>query len=194
MRLDLREQPLEFALGNVALFGMPRLAFAPIEGDQLARKQVELLAPECEGAADLPHRLAIVASELGYRLVVGSELLQQPQQFDIAMRLLLQATAGAQAIERAIKVELQEIARMIRRASCGRRCDALEAERCKIKFIDEGIDEADRVLFCDIVIETLRKEDLFVTVRALDMPHNSTKLQERGIAIGCVRLYRIVEF
>lgn len=83
---------------------------------------------------------------------------------------------------------------MIRRASCGSRLDALEAERCKIELIDEGIDEADRVLFCNIVIETLWQEHLLVTIRALDMPHNSTKLQEREIEFGCARLYRMEEF
>lgn len=76
MRIDLREKPLEFALGKVALFRIHRLEFAPINGNQLARKQVELLAQEREGAADLAHRIEIITSEFGNRLVVGSELFQ----------------------------------------------------------------------------------------------------------------------
>jgi len=123
--------------------------------------------------------LVIIVSAFGNRFVLGSELLQQPQQFDIAVRLLLQAAAGAQAIEVAVQVELQEITRMIRRASCGSGSDTLEAEGLKIEVIDEGIEKADRILCRDIVVEALWKEDHLVTVRALDMSHNSTKLQKR---------------
>jgi hypothetical protein len=56
----------------------------------------------------------------------------------------------------------------------------LEAERCKIERIDEGIEKADRIIFRDTVIEALWQEDHLVTLRALDMTHNRTKLQERG--------------
>jgi hypothetical protein len=96
--------------------------------------------------------------------------------------------------ERAVQGELQESAGRIRWASGGRRCDALEAERRKIKLINKGIEKADRVLFCDRVVETLRKEHLLVTVCALDVTHNSTKLRERGIKIACAIVHPRIEF
>jgi hypothetical protein len=46
------------------------------------------------------------------------------------MGLLLQAAARAQAVEIAINVERQEIARMIRRTSCRGSFDTLKAELC----------------------------------------------------------------
>jgi hypothetical protein len=69
---------------------------------------------------------------------------------------------------------------MIRRASCGSRCDALEAECCKIELIDAGLERTDRTLFREVGVEALWKEAHLVTMRALDVTHNSTKLQERG--------------
>src|SRR5262249_12411261 len=171
--------PLEFARGKGALFGMHRRACAPIEGDQLAHTPGELLAQERQGAANLPHRLAIVASQRGYRLVVGAERLQQPQPYDIAVRFLLPAGAGAQAIEIPIKGELPELARMRRRASGGRRCDAVATARCKIECIDEGVEKADRILGRDVVVEALWNEEHLVPGRALDMPHHRM-LRERG--------------
>jgi hypothetical protein len=46
----------------------------------------------------------------------------------------------------------------------------------------------------DVVVEALWKEDHLVTVRALDMTHNSTKLQERGAKMGWTILHRVMEF
>ena len=69
---------------------------------------------------------------------------------------------------------------MIRRASCGSRFGALEAEHCQIEFIDEGVDKADRIIFQEVVVEALGKEDHLVPVRALDMTHNP-RLRERGL-------------
>lgn len=193
-RLALREQPLQCAVGNVALLRMQRLAFAPVDSDQLAREQAHLLAQKCAGTAALPQRLEIVAPEGGNRLVVGAELWQQPHQGDMAMGRLLQATAGAPAREIAVQLELQEIAGMIRRAACRGRVDALKAALCQIECSDKGIHAADGVLFCAIVVEALWKEARLVTVHALHMTHNSTKLQERGSESGWARVDRIVEF
>jgi hypothetical protein len=67
---------------------MHRLECAPIDGDQLTRKQVALLTQERAGAADLPQCIKIVAAKLGNCLMVRSELLQQPHQCDSAVRLL----------------------------------------------------------------------------------------------------------
>src|SRR5262249_55050193 len=119
--------------------------------------------------------------ELRNRLVVGAELFQQPHQVDIPMGFLLQTTARTQAVEIAVNIQLQEIAGIVRRASGRGSCDTVKAQSCKIEFVDKGINEADGVLFCNIVIEALRKEDLLMTVHALDMTHNSTKLQKRGL-------------
>jgi hypothetical protein len=94
-RCNLREQPLQFTVGKVAFLCIHRLAFTAIHGHQLARQQVQLLAPKRAGTADLPPRLEIVTPALRHRLVVGAEFFPQPQQFDRPKGLLLQTAARA---------------------------------------------------------------------------------------------------
>jgi hypothetical protein len=79
LRITLREPPWEWALGTVALWRLPHLAVAPIDGAALSRKQSALLAQPRAGAADLPPRLESVAAQLGAGLLVGAACLQAPQ-------------------------------------------------------------------------------------------------------------------
>jgi hypothetical protein len=48
--------------------------------------------------------------------------------------------------EVAVNIERQEIAGLVRRASGRGSLDAVKAKSCQIEFINEGIDEADRVI------------------------------------------------
>jgi hypothetical protein len=72
--------------------------------------------------------------------------------------------------------------------------DAWAAERFQSTGIDAGGEQADRILCRDVVIAALWNAEHRVSVRALDMPPNRTKLRERGIASGGAIVYRIVEF
>jgi hypothetical protein len=186
-RLALREQPLQLALGHVARLCMHRLACAPIHSDQRPRTHVQLLAQERQGTAALPQGLAMVTPAMRQGLGGGAERLQQPQQCDLPRGFLLQAAAGAQAVEGAVHIQLPEVAGRIRRASCGSRLETLQAALCPSEFVDTSIHETDGVLFCNRVVEALRTAALLVTVHALDMSHNRTTLQERGIDIQCAK-------
>jgi hypothetical protein len=90
--VNLREELREPILGKVALFRIDCPELATIDGDQFGTEEVELLAQQREGAADLSKGLKVVLAEVGDRLVIGPELFQQPQPLDIAVRLPLKAT------------------------------------------------------------------------------------------------------
>src|SRR5262249_34746710 len=51
--VNLREELRELILGKVTLFRVDRPELAPIDGDQFRTEEVELLAQQSEGAADL---------------------------------------------------------------------------------------------------------------------------------------------
>jgi len=57
----------------------------------------------------------MVAAEIRDRLEVRAEPPQQPQQFDVAASLLLEPAAGADAVEVAVQVQPQQIARIVAR-------------------------------------------------------------------------------
>ena len=48
--------------------------------------------------------------------------------------------------------------------------DTVEAERCEIKRIDEGIDYASRVVIANVVVNRLRQERRLRPIRSLDEP------------------------
>ncbi len=121
---------------------------------------------ESKGAADLSDGLEVILAEVGDRLVIGSELLQQPPQFDIAVCLLLQATTRTQAIAIAVEVELQEIARGIAGSPSGSRHGTVEAACDEVECVDKGINEADRIILGNRVVEALRKADATATLNA----------------------------
>jgi hypothetical protein len=56
-------------------------------------------------------------SEVGNGLEIGRETFDKPHHFDVAMSFPFQLTAGSDAVEVAIEVELLEIARVIRSSS-----------------------------------------------------------------------------
>jgi hypothetical protein len=76
-RVNLREELREPVLGKVALVRVDRSEFAAIDGDQCRTEEVQLLAQQRAGAADLSNGLEVVLAAVGNRLVIGPELLQQ---------------------------------------------------------------------------------------------------------------------
>lgn len=64
-----------------------------------------------------------------------------------------QSSAGADAIQVTIYIELEEIARSVARAASLLRLDTSEPCRREVKPIDEGLDKPHRVLRADIVVQ-----------------------------------------
>ena len=102
------------------------------------------------------------STEFGDRLVIRRQAAGQPHQLDIATRLTLQATAGRDAVQIAVDEELQQHSRMVAWATGSGGHTTLEAERRKIKLLDEEVDDTDQVILADPVLKAIReKRDLF---------------------------------
>ena len=66
--VDLLEGFAELVLGEVTLFGVDRFALAAVDGDERARKEVQLLTQPRELTPDLPQGPQVVLAEVRHRL------------------------------------------------------------------------------------------------------------------------------
>ena len=57
---------------------------------------------------------------------------------------------------------------MIGRAPGRLRHNAIKAQRRQIQFVNEGIDDPDRVIFPDVVVQAIRQQDQLAPVLTLD--------------------------
>ncbi len=117
-------------------------------------EQPELTTQLDELPAHSPDRLAVVPAEVGDGLEVRRQAPRQPHQLNVALRLALQAPARLQAVEIPVDVDLEQHRRVVRRTPGVRRRASVEAQPDQIKFVDEGIDRAYRVVLGDLVVDT----------------------------------------
>ena len=105
----------------------------------------------------------LIASALSLRkseivLKSGREFSHQPDQFEVAVSFPLKATAGASTVDVAVDIELQQVGRRVSRTASVSRCSARKAKPVKIKAVNESLDEANRVIIRDVIINGLREE------------------------------------
>jgi hypothetical protein len=153
LRVDLLDQPYERSLAEVPLLPVDGLTRAPVNRDQLSSKQVECFAQQRQLPADLLNGGSMVPAEVGDGLEVWSQLAQQPHQFQIPGRFLLQAPTGPNPIQ----IESQQVSRIITRPSCFSRHRPHEASRLQIELLDKGIQQAHRILFTDVIVDGFRQ-------------------------------------
>ena len=141
-----------------------RLELAAVDGHQLAAKQFQLLAQLRELLTNPLDGLQVVAPKVSDRFEVRAELSQQPHHFDVDFRLALQHSRRAHPIQIPIQVESQKVARIVSRPPRLRRLRAVESQPGQIQTAHEGIDEANRIVFSDIILDRFGKEhDLLST-------------------------------
>src|SRR3954454_15879750 len=138
---------------EVALAIVDRLEFAAVDHDELATEQVQLLTKQRERAADLSDRHQVVLAKIGNGLEIGGELFEEPHDLEVAPSFWIQQAAGAQAIEIAIDVELEEVAGMVGRAAKRRGDSTCEAKLVQVKLVDKGVNKPNRIVVCDILAE-----------------------------------------
>src|SRR5271166_4463890 len=92
----------------------------------------------------------------------------QPHQLDIALRFPFEPPARLHTVEIAVEVDLQQRRGMIGRATRHLRHNSIKAQHRQIQFINEGIDDADRVIFPDAVVQAIRQQDELAPVLALN--------------------------
>src|SRR3974390_2262058 len=100
------------------------LELTSVDGHDGAREQVELPAEHQEPCAGRADRRPVVAAEVGDGLEVRHQAASQPHQLDIALGLPLKPPARLDAVEIAVNVKLEQIARRIARASRRLRVDS----------------------------------------------------------------------
>jgi len=153
---DLLLALVDFARREVAVATVDRLELAAVDGHHRPGKQLQVPAQLHEAAADVADAFAIVMAEVGNGLEVGRQSTGQPHQLDIALRLALQPTAGRDAVQVAVDVELEQHRRVVRRPPGRRRIGAGKTQLLQIQLVDKGVDRAHRIIFGDVVVQILR--------------------------------------
>ena len=139
--------------GEVAVLVVDRLDAGSVDRQQLAAVEVEPPAQQHELAEHRFEGAAIVASEVGDRLEVGLQAAQQPDDLDIALGFPLQPPARSDPVQIAVDVELQQIAGRIARPPRRFRLDPREPGRRKVEPINEGVDEPNRIVGVDVIVQ-----------------------------------------
>src|SRR6185436_7371538 len=114
---------------------------------------------------------AMVAAKVGDGFVIGRELANEPDEFQVAVTFLFQLPRGAQAMEITVEIKAQERARFIGGPPGVSGDGPCKTQRVQIERGDEGIDETHRVLRCDVILNRLRQEQPLLAVGSVDMIH-----------------------
>ena len=96
---------------------------------------------------------------------------QQPDHLDIAVGLGFQPPTGPDPVEVTVDVEFQQIAGGIAWPPGFLRLNAIEACSREIQNIDKRLNEPNRVLRANIVVQRFRQEQRLKTVVAYEMCH-----------------------
>ena len=79
---------------------------------------------------------------------------------------------GLHPVQIAVDVDLEQGHRAVPGTACGGRVSALEAQLAQVQLVDEDIDDADRTVLVDPVIESLGEENALRSIRPFDVsPH-----------------------
>src|SRR5207302_10300677 len=144
---------------------VPRFELAAVNRDAGFRQQPHTAAERNKPGADLSDRAAIILAEVSNRLVIGSESAREPHHLNLAPGLTLQPAARLHPVEIAVDVELQKDRRMIRRPASHLRINAAETQHRKIKFVDEDIDDTNRIVIINPVLQAFRKQRDLTAIR-----------------------------
>src|SRR5690349_12024239 len=88
---------------------------AAINGHQFGPKEIHLAAKQIEVSKQWLKGVPVLLAEISDSFEIRIHPAQQPDQLQIAPRLGFQPPAGANPVEVAIEVKLEQIGRMIRR-------------------------------------------------------------------------------
>jgi hypothetical protein len=157
--------------GEVAVLVVDRLDAGSVDRQQLATIEVEPPAQQHELAEHRFEGAAIVAPEIGDRLEIRPQALQEPDHLDVAFGFALQPPARSDPIQIAVDIELQKVARRIPRPPRSLRRHPREPRRRKIQPLDEGVDEPHWIARVDIVVHRLRQQQKLVTSESADVSH-----------------------
>jgi hypothetical protein len=82
------------------------------------------------------------------------------------------------AIQIAVDVDLQKYRRMVTRPSRRRSCSTIKRQCSQIAFVNNYIDDPNRIVFADVVIETFRQQRDLASVLAFNESSPSVRLHQ----------------
>ena len=156
--LDLLDALGDLGDREVLVAVVDGLELAAVDGDDRPGEQVELAAQHDELRAGRADRRSIVAAEVGDGLEVRHQAAGQPHQLEVALGLPFQPPARLDAIEIAVEIDLQQRRGMIGRPPCHLRHNAGKAQGREVQFVDESLDDANRIVLRHIVVQAIRKQ------------------------------------
>lgn len=165
-----------------AVGGRVALEKAAVDGDLLATVEADLLAQQDEVLVSRLQCRAVVLAEVGEGLVAWPQTLGQPDHFQVAYRLTLQPTAGMDAVQVAVKVQLQQCARRKRLLPrmAARSC-VLEAQGVEAQGLDIGVDGPDGVAPGNVFVNAGRQEHRLLAAKVdFVWAHIVLSLSSRG--------------
>jgi hypothetical protein len=118
----------DLALGEVSIPVVHRLELVSVDRDALALQNADPAAEFDEPRAGLSEVRAIVAPEVGNRLVVEHQLAGQPHYLDVAASFPLQAPTGRDPVQVAVDEKLEQNAWVISGSTRACRSEADKAE------------------------------------------------------------------
>jgi hypothetical protein len=141
---------------------------AAINGHDGLREQVQLAAQHDELAAPLADGWPVVFAEVGNGLEVGHQANGQPHELDVALGLAFQAPAGLDAIEVPVDVDLELHRRVVRRPASRQWLVSFEPYLVQVELFDKGLDNANRVVGSNVVLQALRHQRDLRSILAFD--------------------------
>src|SRR5277367_2014647 len=165
------DQPFQLLAGEVAIGAIDRLQPGAVDRYQLTAKQIELAAEQHELAEHRFEGVAVVLAEISDGLEVGPQSAQQPDHFEIAGGLSFKPAAGSHPIDVAINVELEQVGRIVSWTAGVFRLNPGKACLIEVQIIDERVDEADRIVAMNVVIDPRRQKLGLVAITAFNVVH-----------------------
>lgn len=92
----------------------------------------------------------------------------QTDEFEVSLRFSLQASAGMNAIELAVDVDVEQSGRGIRRPSVSNTIDGVKVHEAQIKRFNERIDHPHRIVLVDVVLQSIREQKSLRSINAID--------------------------
>ena len=123
-----------------------RLDARAVPGEEFAPVQAKFAAQPYEVPKYGPERTPVVAPEVRDGLEVGSQLAKQPDHLEVSVRLRLQPKTGADTVQVALDVELQQISGIVAWTALVGRLNPLGSSRLEVEAAAECINEKHRVV------------------------------------------------
>ena len=111
--LDIAEMPVDFALAVIILLAVGGPELGTVDSDCLSADQTRFFEEQHIELEAVFECFGIILPEIGNGVVVGSESVEQPSDFDVAPTFPFEPSAAADAVEVAIEVKFEQYFGMI---------------------------------------------------------------------------------